>query len=205
MFFSLSPPPPCPSGTTVPVPCLPAPSAHRAPTLCLPGRAQAVPEGAGLEGAGAGPRASAEAAMAAAALGRGEGREPGLREEHAGTSEEEGKLSRKKLLQFPPYIPSCESLGRGLSAGLSSPSAFPPAADTSRKWESNRDSFSKTVLTSLPLLHVPPCLRLDSKTVCKKPMQIPHQKLCIASGRETGTPHAFIYKFNNLLSHPFIY
>lgn len=134
------------------------------PRLCasLPGLRLSRGD-SGLDGAGAGLRARGRPWQQ---LRRGgeKGASPSCGKGTLGRQRGRETFSRKKLLQFPPYIPSCEWLSRGLSAGLASPSASPPAAaDTRRKWENNRENFSKTLLTSLPLQPVPPCLRLEAK------------------------------------------
>lgn len=144
MLCSLSPPPSCPSGMAVPVPCLPAPSADRAPTL-PPCPGSGCPGGAGLSGL---CRPQGRGRPWQQLRRGGEGGSRGCGKYILGRQRGRETFSRKKLLQFSPYIPSCEWLGRGLSAGLASPSAFPPAADTSGKWESDRDSFNRTLLTS---------------------------------------------------------
>lgn len=115
--------------------------------------------------------------------------EPALGEGEIGCKErEETTFSRKKSLQFPPCIPLCKRLGRGLSTGPASPSASPqlliPGGRGSGKARGT-DSFSKTPLTSLSPQHILPCHRLGGRKMCKN-MQIPRQELCKPCGRERG-------------------
>lgn len=139
----LLPPLPFPSGIAVPAPWPTAPSPF--PTLCLPG--SGCPEGAGADGAAAGLSAAAAPGQKGASLSRGKyalGRQRGRE-----------TFSRKKLL--PPCILPCEWLSRGLSAGLGSPSAFPPAADARRKWENNGGQLYQNSL-DFPFSSTCPCL-----------------------------------------------
>lgn len=161
------------------------------PTLRLPAGAQAGPEGLGLAGAGAGLRARRRRSQQ---LRQGEEKGGSLHRGKETLGRQRGRktFSRKKLLQFPPYIPSCEWLGRRLSAGLASPSAPSPPSTPQLLLPGGSGkargtvSFSKALLTSLSLQHVLPCFRLGGKKVCKSPMHIRHQELCKPCGREAG-------------------
>lgn len=159
MLCFLSPPPSCPSVLAMPVLCLPPPSARGAMTSSVPPCwGSAWERGGGHLGSCCPQRCGTQ--------GEGEERDPALGEgEIVWEEREETTFPRKKSLQFPPCIPSCKWLGRGLSTGLASPSACPPAADTrkKRKWKSKRNRQLQQNTPDFPFSSTCPSLPLPGR------------------------------------------